>query len=230
MRFAVVYFCIGTFLVNVDSSPVGVLSSRSPLPKLPSDPSAVESSDSQTVELRNQDIRDGLAKVYPETKDFSTKTIGDIFLACLDKNDFSTDDVTIAASKPKCMALGIFPASSLKIGPIIDEVIRLVSIRFNTQSAGRREMDEMLKEPAQLEQRIVDTWSAILNDGYMLAKASLPAFPIHKPMQEFGGKVTALRKRLVVNMDPPHPDKMGLGPIFHDYYRQMCKPEPGGYC
>jgi hypothetical protein len=189
MRFPVLFFCIGTFLAKVDSSPAGVLSSRSPQPKLPSD--------LQNVQLRDKYIREGLAKLHPAIKNFSTKTIRDIFLECLDKNDFSTDDSMTAASKPKCMALGIFPPSSLKLEPITDEIIRLVSGQLNTRSAGRIEMDQMFKEPAQLEKRIVDIWSALMNDGYMLAKASTASqtSPIHKAMQNIGNKVTTLRKR-----------------------------------
>jgi hypothetical protein len=197
MRSAVVFFCTGIFLANVDCSPARALPSRSPLPKLPSDPSAVTSSEFQTVELRTQDIRDGLSKVYPKTKNFSPKTIGDIFLACLDKNDFSTDDATIAASKPTCMALGIFPANSLKFEPIIDEIIRLVSLRLNPQSAGPTPTNAILKEFAHLEQQIVDTWSALLNDGYILAiaKSEAQTSPTHKTVQGSEEEVTVLRKR-----------------------------------
>jgi hypothetical protein len=197
MRFSVLSFFIGIFLVSVNSSPVALFPSQIPPLQLSSIPSTVTLSDPLTVELRNQDIRDGLAKVHPTTKNLSTKTISNIFLTCLENNDFSTNDATTAATQPQCMALGVFPASSLKLGPIIDEIVRLASVRLNIQSAGRSELNETSKESAELGQRIVDIWSALLNDGYMLAKASAaaPAPRIHKEMQDLWRKATALRKR-----------------------------------
>jgi hypothetical protein len=123
-----------------------------------------------------------------------------------------------AASQPKCMALGIFPTSYLKLGPIIDEIIRPGAAQFNTQSAGQTETNEMLKESVELEQRIVDTWSALLNNGYMLARGSVTeqASPMHKFMQGFRNKVTALRKRGTVQVADSTPLSTK---IFQTFFR-----------
>jgi hypothetical protein len=190
MRLRILFFSIAILISSVNSSPFIAGSSQSP--DLVSYP--------PTVGIRDQDIRDGLAKATPELTDtsnnLSTETIRDKFLSCLDKNDFSTDDATTAASKPKCMALGIFPATSLKLETVIDEIIELDSMHLNT-----KETNKMLKGSTELKRRILDIWSTILYDGYKLAKTDAspsPTFTVDKVVQNFQGYVTALRRRMLM--------------------------------